>query len=539
MKFKPFVAKHAREIGMVFLILVLALGIRLFLLPPMPDYTPSDMQRDVLISSHIVSYHELPLRGPDGFLEGLLPSSPVYYYLLAGVLFINNSITAVTVLNILFQLAFLISVYLLARALFDRATALVSLLIVSFSYGFVEYSLTTWQPTIGQPVLFIGYLLLYRGYTEKKLSATLSGVGLFFLSLALAPSSVLSISPTIALLAVLSVVRVERPQKGFVLLLLISFVLFVILFVLPFALRVTADPSLAATWNTGMLTQLGAAMFQLDTVRALWERTLIFAQFFLPFPRLLLGMAFCGAILYHMYEARGTRNRRNWTVLLLGTLQVILLAAVVQTYTLPLPERFFIPVFGLFVIWIAHTVVRVSRALVPAAAILPFILTIGYLFLALPHYHVKRTTPKTYPFMNALTSEIRNIRTRDKRNDYHFFAFRMYEETENAQFEEDEFTEIPLWIQLEQHLATKLVAVEDKKLWGYVRIGDSEAPYVFLVCSSYEQQERHEGLSRCPAVFLLNSPQYQLIKTVFESPYEGVYLFAHSPSSFFWKNGLL
>lgn len=520
LKFKTEVAKHTREIGMVVLILVLALGVRLFLLPPMPDYSPSDMQRDVLISSHIVTYHEFPLRGPDGFLEGLLPSSPVYYYLLAGVLFIHNSITAVTVLNIIFQLAFLISMYLLARTLFDRYTALVSLLIVSFSYGFIEQSLTTWQPTIGQPVLFIGYLFLYWGYTEKKLSATLSGVSLFLLSLALAPSSVLSISPTIALVAILSVMRVKRPQKGLVLLLLISLVVFVVLFVFPFALRVIADPSVAETWNTGMLTQLGSGIIQSDTASALWERTLIFAQFFLPFPRLLLGLSFGGAILYRVYAGRDIRDGRHWTFLLLSILQVILLAAVVQTHTLPLPERFFIPVFGLFVIWIAQTVVRVSHVFAPAVKILPFILIIGYLGLALPQYHFKRTTPRTYPFINALISEIRDIRKHDSRNDYHFFAFRMYEETETNQFEEDEFTEIPLWMQLERHLATKLVAVENKKLWGYIRMGDPEAPYVFLVCS---------GEHDCLASFLADNQEYTSVRTVFENGRNRVHLVAHRP----------
>src|SRR5688572_19260907 len=76
-----------------------------------------DYNRDFLIANHIVSYLEMPLKGPDGQF-GAYSESPVYYYLLAAFLAINNNIIFLALCNLVLQVLTIAIIYYIARNLF-------------------------------------------------------------------------------------------------------------------------------------------------------------------------------------------------------------------------------------------------------------------------------------------------------------------------------------------------------------------------------------------------------------------------------------
>lgn len=465
-----------RETLLVLAILLAAVLIRLIIFRPDIGLTPSDIQRDYLVSSHILRYGESPLRGPDGYSENLLPASPLYYYLLVPLLWIHTSIAMLNGVNFVLQIVFLLIIYLLARSLFDRKTAVIALCLATFTPSFIDQAKVAWQPTIAQPILYGGYLLLYRAYMRNHPLSLFLGLTCVLCSLAIAPSSTVTILP---MLGVVLFMMLRRTHKAYLPPLLGSVGIFFCLFILPFLLRVATHPDVASTWNTGILTNHAQTIISLETLGNIWQRAGVFTGIF-KLPAWTLLPFFAVIIL--------TKQRR---LLFLAAciLLALLFAAIIQTHGIAFPDRAFMPVAALALISVAHLLTTLHPGITATLIILPL--------LFFP--------PRPDPLLqhgglpDVLQNDIERVRTQTARSDYHFFTLRVY-----VDGVEDPFAEIPVWIWLEEHLGTQLVVLDDSQLWEYRLPETGPRPYVFILCWNTD----------CMDAFRADYPTYQTVQRV-------------------------
>lgn len=430
-----------RESFLILIILIAASAIRLSVFRPDIGLTPSDIQRDYLVSSHIVSFGELPLRGPDGYSETLLPASPLYYYLLVPVLLIHRSIAALNIVNFVLQIAFLLILYHLARRLFDRNTALLSLCIAAVTPAFIDQTKVAWQPTIAQPFLYGGYILLLRAYATLQPRRVFWGLTLILCSLAIAPSS------TIAVVPFLAIVLVLRRRRAFLPPIIGACGVLLLLFIAPFLLRVSGNPGVMSTWNTGILTDHASLLLSTGTINNFFTRAGIFTAFFRLPPVVLVP-----------FLALLVLSKNKNSLLIAGAITgVLLFAAGVQTQGLPFPQRAFMPITGLAIIGAARMLRRLAAPVLIALVLLPIIM-----YPPTPDPLIPKKD-----ILDALQQKI---------TDPESFTLRVYHEGQ-----EDPFAEIPIWIGLEERLNTQLVVLDDTQLWGYRLPDRGPRPDVFTV----------------------------------------------------------
>lgn len=159
-----------------------------------------DVARDYLMSSHIIMYGDLPLTGPDGYF-GPNSNSPVYYYLIAGMLFLYDAILFPGLLNIVLQIAAIPVVYILGKELFGRKTGMGAAFLFAVCDGVVAQSMQMWQPHLMEFFLLLSYLCLARAYTRNSPSYLYVGMALLAFS-AVLHTSVLAVVPVYIAVAV-------------------------------------------------------------------------------------------------------------------------------------------------------------------------------------------------------------------------------------------------------------------------------------------------------------------------------------------------
>lgn len=123
-----------------------------------------DTNRDYLIAYHIVTYHEFPLNGP----FGQLPNSPLYYYLIAAFLLVNDSFLFLNYINIVLQLCFIWGVYIVSRNLFGMPTARIATLLAAVSQAVIQQSFFIWTPHVMQVFLMMSFVCLSFAYRMRS-----------------------------------------------------------------------------------------------------------------------------------------------------------------------------------------------------------------------------------------------------------------------------------------------------------------------------------------------------------------------------------
>jgi hypothetical protein len=171
------------------------------------DYFHVDVARDYLIASHILAYHDLPLVGPDNFL-GATFNSPLYYYIVAGLLFVQNNFLFPGLLNVLLQTLAVLLVFLGAHRMFGSLTALIAAFLFAVSDGVVTESMQMWQPYLMQFVLLCSYLALLSAYRTKRPAYLIAGL-MLCAAAALIHNAVWAVAP-LYLAACIGVLRAQH-----------------------------------------------------------------------------------------------------------------------------------------------------------------------------------------------------------------------------------------------------------------------------------------------------------------------------------------
>ncbi len=537
--------KNRAEILLVFSILALSFFLRLRILDEGANYHLNDTHRDYLIASRIVRYHEFPLRGPAGYTKNLLPASPLYFYLTAGALWVNNSIMALGVWQIFADLLFATCIYLLARMLFGRLTAALALLFTAFADCFLYLAILPWQHSIVPPSTYFAYLLFYLSYLTKRAITLGAGVVLFVVSVAISPSGTIAAIPLVGIFLYILWRRRVFSTKHIITACGTGVFVAIIIFIIPYLVRVFQGTVTTDSWAPGQLMTLWQHASDPGLLPRVWDRTLTFLQFFLPDQTKtqqatiqFFFISVTAAALYSALLSPKRENKQRLFVLLAGSILLIIASFFVWSATV-FPYYFFVPALGLFVIAAAHVIAELLKSKKLTAQLFAVVLILltartffpslqellGETVLSLQNKQLFSPRYHPDPAMGAIAKEIRRIKTDDRKAAYDFFEFKTY--FHNPQT--DVYTEYlwdneHFWIGLEQELNARLVAIDDAQDLGWRPIGPAMKPYLFLVCKLDEQKERGVNLDRCIAPFLSSYPKYKVTRTIFEDEIHAVHL---------------
>lgn len=188
-----------------------------------------DVKRDFIVVHQMITYHELPLAGPNGHL-GSGTNSPFYYYLIAvPVLFFGESILVLQITNLILQSVALVFIFLLIRNVSTPKTALVASVFFGFFTLFVNQATYIWQPHIMQVVLIGSLLALSHAYVTKKIGYVFLSIILFSCGTVIHNSLVAFILP-FALFVFLVLWKLQVKKRVYVSSLLVFLVSELILF---------------------------------------------------------------------------------------------------------------------------------------------------------------------------------------------------------------------------------------------------------------------------------------------------------------------
>jgi len=169
-----------------------------------------DVSMHYLIASHIQRYKEFILLGPAH--GNIWMQSPLYFYLLAALLFAKPGIVTLFKANILLQIVPLYCLYIVAKRLFSPGTAYCAALLFAFSTVGLALSGAMSDPYASHAFLSICYALLAIAWTRKK-----SGIPLIIASViayAVACSLYIGAFAILPLMAVLFFFALRRQEAG-------------------------------------------------------------------------------------------------------------------------------------------------------------------------------------------------------------------------------------------------------------------------------------------------------------------------------------
>lgn len=175
-----WIKKHKIEALVVFLILAITLGIRLYKISGYMTFL-GDEGRDALVVQGILVNHHIPLLGPPTSV-GNMYLGPLYYYMMAipmGIFWLNP--VAAAVMDALIGTATVFLVYFLGRDWFGKEAAILSSVLYSISPVNIIYSRSSWNPNPAPFFALLSFLGIYLSRARKNyLWFILTGAALAF-----------------------------------------------------------------------------------------------------------------------------------------------------------------------------------------------------------------------------------------------------------------------------------------------------------------------------------------------------------------------
>lgn len=185
---------------LLFITTLLGIFLRFFRLEQFANFL-ADQGRDAIIIKRIATLEHLTAIGPPTSI-GHVFLGPFYYYFIAPWLLIFNFNPVGLVFGVaFFSTAYLIINYFIAKDFFDKKTALLSTIFLTFSTTLIEFSRFSWNPNLLPLFSLLTFFFLVKGVGKKSFvlmaafGAFLSfSIQLHYLALFLIPPSVVYLS---------------------------------------------------------------------------------------------------------------------------------------------------------------------------------------------------------------------------------------------------------------------------------------------------------------------------------------------------------
>lgn len=523
MYLQHFFKQHPYSVCLVLLSVVVAAGF--FLRINTFDVTGSsyfhvDVLRDYLIADHILTYGELPLVGPDGYF-GPNTNSPVYYYIVAGLLAIENHVLFPGLVNVFLQTLCIVIVFLIGQRLFGNSTGIAAAALFAFSGGIVLQSVQMWQPHLMQVFLLLSLLLLLRAHQERDMKNLYGSVALFT-GAGVLHSSVFALGVPYLFILLLLLRQWRAPFYQYLIALCIGVGVMLAAFasVIYHFFAYTVAPQV--TSHTKEVFDL--AGFEL--IVQVGERFMRLVSHILnthgvlgdAYAYLCAFLLLAGSFVYLFFEQDAQRKRYLcilWTAVAGVTVCVGLMALPKES---GFPVRYFTPVFGIFCVLLAELIVRPFHHVQWVFAVKVALLC-GLVFISAhgmgAHLSVFPSRlaanglgtfyQAEYAWKPDVIALAQIIERRIGESASFVFEIKTYHQNH-----EDSYMNELVWVPLEQVLGRQLVTLNTTSLRGYVPIGVHE--HLFIRCVAIETPH-------CADMFTQTySSQYALGGIVYTSP---------------------
>ncbi|MFZ5933161.1 MAG: ArnT family glycosyltransferase [Patescibacteria group bacterium] len=167
LKIREFIRGNKKEAEIVFLILSLALILRIFKIDEYMTFL-GDEGRDAIVVRRLLAYADPILIGP-GTSIGNMYLGPLYYYLMAPALFLARySPVGPAVQIALLSVVTTFLVWYLARGWFGKKAAIISSLFYAIAPTVIVYARSSWNPNIMPFFSLLTILGIWRFWHEKK-----------------------------------------------------------------------------------------------------------------------------------------------------------------------------------------------------------------------------------------------------------------------------------------------------------------------------------------------------------------------------------
>jgi hypothetical protein len=502
------------RIAEVILIFILLTGFSLRLAMLQYPFQKNDARRDHVVARHIVTYHEFPLTGPyNAFTGG--KNSPAYFYLLSSFLLINNSFVFLSIVNIALQIITIYFVFILAKGLFGEQTALLSAFLITFNLFALRQSSYIWQPWIMQPLIILSFILILHSHTRKNYAYLIGGVAAFILAGAI-HNAAFVLSPFITL-ATMGIMRhLKAKKKHYVGLIICIGVLLVVLYSsLISHYFIYPPPNFISTINT-YIAPVAQGLINLPYNISYFVSSMLFDLEETTVPIYFLAFIICALLLYYLYSL-GNKKEKFYSLLIalsIGLIIFLISMIDVKAFKYFFGSHYFTPVFGLFIILLSRilTFTFLKNNAFKLLGIFMLSLYMGIFFSSSYNkFAIMQKTfslrPASVPAVEAIKTEVINIKKSGNYNSYHFFKIEIYADNNHG------WKYSPtVWAILEEDLDTKFVRVDDNDPMSFRPINNS-SENIFLVCPASPMYESSQ--SGCVDAYLEKNKNAVYVKRVF------------------------
>ena len=459
-----------------------------------------------LIANHIRNYHEFPLRGPHDEGFSFLPNSPFFYYFLSFFLYIKDDFYFLEAINIFFQIANVIFVYLIARRLFNIQTGLISASIFALGNYFVSQSNYLSQYAISQSFTNIGYLLLSIGYLKKRYSYLIASLIILILSSVIHRSNVPQLIISLAfILLILKYWKAELKKYFLTMLVFIAS-----LFVLYLPVFFVGKLSIGANSISLSSNMVEFSQFLKQNIAHFLEA--IFIGGVSPALKFLLIIFFIN--IFTLRRSKTTRSLFPLCFIVIAISLQFLLTAAFRLNAV----RYFTPTLGLFVVLISFALVRVAKGNI-------FNNLIGIvLFILL----ISMVSPNVFNKLNgslkvrqkaifspavAVIDKVAEIKRYENLSHYNFFRIITYR-NKVPYFRLDS----AFWVPLEKAFKQRFVTINDKVIINVYSETNADS-YNFIVC--YEYNNENDIKNYCLTSFFNEKKNFILRDLVYQGMVNG------------------
>lgn len=432
-----------------------------------------ELSRDYLIARHLATFGEVTLTGPSNSVFLFFRSSPAFYWLLAALIKIKDSMMFIAQIHVFLQVLSIGFLYYLGRRLFSPSSGLIAALLFGLSYSSLAQSDSAWNPVFMQPFILLSFCCLAKSYLDRNYPVLLFGLFLLIFSETFHHSA-FSLFPLYFALS-LYVTHKITPKIKYKIGVVATFAWSSILFYAPVFLNLYKEEKSLAEFQKGETKlSLGTEFFlniQTNTTRLLepyfsFSTTLSFVLLWL----------FAFFLVFALIRADKEARLR---ILVLGAfvLQPLLIVSILGIKTF---GYYFIPVSALVLLLIAlsldlalkkHLVLIFAKVLVVVLFLQVFSVNFQTLRIRAPGGYYQNLTQEA---INAVRDSLFEIKEKERRPDFNFFQVKMLTDgTSNIAHE------ALLYAPLEKDLDARFVEVTNTgNGYGPINMDD----YIFVVC---------------------------------------------------------
>jgi len=484
---------------LLLIIIVLAFLYRLVSLDyPLINTEP---QRDYLIAQHILAYQDLPEKGPCCIFNGSYAPyrhPVIYYYLLAGILAINQNFMFLIFVNFFLQIIPPIVIFVLASRFFSYNTGLLAIFFYGFHQAIYKNALFFWQPHLKLPFLYGSFLALFLFYRTNRYWLLTISILLFFISTAI-HLSVMATAP-FWFIALFFILR-SRKQSSIKLYLLTFLLACIGLLVMlkGVSLEIFNNPLLLihgsiVDYGQSLVTNASVYLNSLYGNGTEISTVGIF----------LLILNFVFLILYLRQKEHGLR--KLYVTILIGIIAVFI--AGISLLKATIWHFYLSPLYGISMIVFAETIAMQKYRLVKVLVVLWIVIFIGQFFFYYPPVIKFFSNAKDIDLVaNVLVKEIKDIQRQKNYPQPNFFLIQVYAQGVETPTIED----LAFWLPLEQKLQRKFIQVNDETS-SFKRLNSSY--YIYIVCQSFAK--RINVSKDCLEPFKKDFSGYKINRVIYE-----------------------